>query len=580
MNRLRTRVFLVALPAVLAVLLILLAALQYRWSGELSAGERRRMEAALRSSVAAMARLMNEEFSRAAASMAPEPAALEMLDGRALAASWNRWSATSISPELIRDLHLVRVAETGPEIYRLIQSAGELEPFDRASLPPPLLRAVEADIARGGLDQRIWLDADSATLIARVVELPVISAASGIDVADIVRQIQTAPRARLRGYVIARIDFDVLRTSFMPELVSRYVPDADYRIALLRSSDQTILYSSGEASFESPDAVAGVIPPSTPPMVVSTRGATSTATDLLRGGAVSVLRSAAGEADASAAPWELRAVHRAGSLDVAVDQSRRRSLVLGFSVLLILASGIALAFMHIRRADELARQQMEFVSVMSHELRTPIAIVAAAAENLSAGLVRSETREREYGNAIGREAARLATMVEQVLEFARAPAGRAYVLETIDLASIARESMESMRPLIADAGGSIEGTFDSAETLVRGDAAALGRAVRNLIANAMQHGGPGPAITVAISSTPKEATLTVRDSGPGIPAAEQSHLTEPFFRGSRAIDLQIPGSGLGLAIVQRIVDAHGGRLTVQNLDPGAAFSICIRRDGS
>lgn len=281
---------------------------------------------------------------------------------------------------------------------------------------------------------------------------------------------------------------------------------------------------------------------------------------------------------AEPARWELRAVHRAGSVDAAVAKMQRRNLLVGSSILLVLGFGIGVAFFHVRRADALSRQQMEFVSVMSHELRTPIAIVSAAADNLARGVVEGRGREREYGEAIGRETARLATMVEQVLEFARTRGRSAYGSDELDLDVVARDAVDAMKPLASSRGGVVELRTGEESALTRGDVEAIGRAVRNLITNALKHSGDTPQVTVSTGVTHRDVLLRVADRGPGIPPSERSRLTEPFYRGSRAVEQQIPGSGLGLAIVERIVQAHGGRLTVEaNEGEGSRFTICLPR---
>ena len=92
--------------------------------------------------------------------------------------------------------------------------------------------------------------------------------------------------------------------------------------------------------------------------------------------------------------------------------------------------------------------------------------------------------------------------------------------------------------------------------LVDGDAASLARAVQNLIANAIRHGGGGEWVGVRAAADGGSVVITVEDRGPGIAARDLPHLFEPFYRG-RGAD-RVRGSGLGLTIVQQIAEAHGG----------------------
>ena len=119
------------------------------------------------------------------------------------------------------------------------------------------------------------------------------------------------------------------------------------------------------------------------------------------------------------------AKHRAGSLEAAVCRGALRNLMVSSGVLLLLTLAIGLILVSARRAQDLARQQMEFVAAVSHELRTPVSVIGAAAGNLADGVVGDPQRVRKYGETIQGEARRLAETVERVLQLAGiAAAGR------------------------------------------------------------------------------------------------------------------------------------------------------------
>jgi len=115
---------------------------------------------------------------------------------------------------------------------------------------------------------------------------------------------------------------------------------------------------------------------------------------------------------------------------------------------------------------------------------------------------------------------------------------------------------------------------------VRADRAAVSRAVKNLLQNAVRHGGEGGWIGLrAVLSRDggrAEVRITVEDRGPGVPASEVGQLFEPFFRGAHALERQVRGSGLGLSLVKRIVEAHGGRVGLKTeVGRGSAFTIAL-----
>ena len=266
--------------------------------------------------------------------------------------------------------------------------------------------------------------------------------------------------------------------------------------------------------------------------------------------------------------------------------ARTRNFALSSGILLLLTTTIILIVVSARRAHRLARQQLEFVAAVSHELRTPVAIIGTAAGNLADGVVEEPGRVKKYGATIQTEARRLGETVERVLQLAGIAAGRASAARTaIPVADLVRDAVAACQHEIDLAGASVE--VDIAPELTKlptdphgvqrvvGDAAALRSALQNLIINAIKYGGPNPWVRVTAKSTSQKATrITVEDHGLGIDAEDRKHIFEPFYRGREAVSRQIQGSGLGLHLVHRIIEAHGGRVTVQSeLGQGSTFTI-------
>jgi signal transduction histidine kinase len=284
--------------------------------------------------------------------------------------------------------------------------------------------------------------------------------------------------------------------------------------------------------------------------------------------------------------WLLLAKHRAGSLEAAVAAVRQRNLMVSSSVLLLLTLAIGLIVVSARRAQELARQQMEFVAAVSHELRTPVSVIGAAAGNLADGVVGDPARVRKYGETIQGEARRLAETVERVLQLAGIAAGRAAAAQVqVPPADLVHDSVGACRTEIENAGVHVE--IDIAEGLppVLGDVTALRSALQNLISNGVKYGGDarwlrvtaGPGTGSRESGVGiKSVIFTVEDHGFGIDADDRKHIFEPFYRGREAVSKQIQGSGLGLNLVARIAEAHGGRVGVTS-EPGkgSVFTISL-----
>src|SRR4029079_10880510 len=147
--------------------------------------------------------------------------------------------------------------------------------------------------------------------------------------------------------------------------------------------------------------------------------------------------------------WRLLVQHPSGSLEAAVNAARRRNLVISSSILSVLGASIGLLVLSTRRAQELARQQMEFVAAVSHELRTPLAVIRSAGENLADGVVRDDAQIRKYGDLVRTEGRRLTERVEQILEFSGIESVQCeFVLRPVAVAPMLREVIDSSHALI------------------------------------------------------------------------------------------------------------------------------------
>ena len=249
---------------------------------------------------------------------------------------------------------------------------------------------------------------------------------------------------------------------------------------------------------------------------------------------------------------------------------------------MLLTLAVGLIVVSARRAQSLARQQMEFVAAVSHELRTPVSVIGAAAGNLADGVVGDPQRVRKYGETIQGEARRLAETVERVLQLAGIAAGRAAASQSvIDPAELAHEALGECRPEIDAAGITVEAAIADDLPAISGDRGALRSALRNLISNAVKYGGEARWIRISAKmpegesrTRPTAVIFIVEDRGIGIDAADRQHVFEPFYRGREAVSQQIQGSGLGLNLVLRIAEAHGGRVQV-NSEPGKGSTFTL-----
>ncbi|NJD34490.1 MAG: hypothetical protein FIA96_06590 [Betaproteobacteria bacterium] len=214
--------------------------------------------------------------------------------------------------------------------------------------------------------------------------------------------------------------------------------------------------------------------------------------------------------------------------------------------------------------------ERRFTADAAHELRTPLAALKAQAQVALASVDDTERRHALTQILVGCD--RATHLVVQLLTLARLDAGTPHPMQDVALRQVAEEV------LAMSAGDAIERGCDLAlrddEAWVRGDALLLQVLLRNLVDNALRHGG-GTQVEVSIALQGTQAVLTVSDNGRGIDAAELEHVQQRFYRGANADFSSSQGSGLGLSIVKRIVELHQGRLTIATPDSGSGIAVTI-----
>ena len=210
------------------------------------------------------------------------------------------------------------------------------------------------------------------------------------------------------------------------------------------------------------------------------------------------------------------------------------------------------------------RAQRQLVADASHELRTPL---AAARTNLDVLELHDDLpageRRRILADASD-ELKEMTLLIEELVELAR---GDVQILEKqpVRLDHIAEESIA-----VAERRSGREVVAELSPTVVEGAPAALGRAISNLIDNALKWGPPGKPVEVRVH----DGVVAVRDHGPGVASEDLPHVFDRFYRATDARTL--PGSGLGLAIVRQIAEAHGGTITVAAASSGGAvFTLSV-----
>jgi two-component system, OmpR family, sensor histidine kinase KdpD len=217
----------------------------------------------------------------------------------------------------------------------------------------------------------------------------------------------------------------------------------------------------------------------------------------------------------------------------------------------------------LRRSDEIKTAVLRAVS---HDLRSPLTAIVTAAEALGSPSLDEEDR-RELAAGVTSESARLARLVDKLIELSRLQSGAAEPhRDWCSIEEILREAAVSAG-LPADR---LKLAVDRDLPLILADGAQLERAFANLLENAARYSG-GEPVSVRARVSGGRLLVRVVDRGPGISPADQERIFEPFFRGGGRGSA---GSGLGLAIVKGFVEANGGQVRVESL-PGQGSSFVV-----
>jgi two-component system, OmpR family, phosphate regulon sensor histidine kinase PhoR len=260
------------------------------------------------------------------------------------------------------------------------------------------------------------------------------------------------------------------------------------------------------------------------------------------------------------------------------EMAGRWTLSAGLAVIvLFIAGGGLLMWRVMQRELAVARLQTEFVSAVSHEFRTPLTSLQHVADLLDEDDVLPPERRTALYRVIGRSTARLSGLVESLLDFARMEGGRRpYELRPHDAGQLVSTTVREFRQQLEAGEVAIAAEIDPGDLPIRADEAALGRAVWNLLENAVKYSDPPCVIDVAVSRRGASIAIAVRDRGRGIPRHEQRDVFQKFVRGADAVGRRVPGTGLGLAIVSHIVQAHAGAIELESTQgAGSTFTITL-----
>ena len=220
-------------------------------------------------------------------------------------------------------------------------------------------------------------------------------------------------------------------------------------------------------------------------------------------------------------------------------------------------------------------QQSDLIAEMVHEMRTPLSAIVAYAELLQRPNATLE-QNRQFADVVLHESERLNDMARSFLDLARLESGRAHLAQDpVDVSTVIRMVVSVLLPQADAKRVEVSVDVPAAPPSVLGDAQRLHQAMLNLVGNAVKYCRPGDSVTVAVGCEEDHLTVSVADTGPGIPEEALPHIFERFYRVPDAEGLA-PGTGLGLTITRQIIEAHGGEITISSVaGQGATFTFTL-----
>ena len=217
------------------------------------------------------------------------------------------------------------------------------------------------------------------------------------------------------------------------------------------------------------------------------------------------------------------------------------------------------------------RNRREFTANVSHELKTPLQGIIGSAELIENGMVRPDDLPRFVGH-IHAEAARLVTLIDDIIRLSQLDEGDAMPTEPVDLLAVSQEAAENLHDAAAARNVTVSVTGQPA--VLPGVRRLIYEIVYNLCDNAIKYNRDGGRVDVTVAADAGGSSITVADTGIGIAPEHQARVFERFYRVDKSHSKASGGTGLGLSIVKHAVQYHHGRIELEST-PGTGTTIRV-----
>jgi two-component system phosphate regulon sensor histidine kinase PhoR len=240
-------------------------------------------------------------------------------------------------------------------------------------------------------------------------------------------------------------------------------------------------------------------------------------------------------------------------------------------------SGAVIVLHDITDLRKLERVRCDFVANVSHEFKTPLTAIQGFAETLLAGAIDDPQNRMRFLEIILEHSRRLARLTDDLLELSKMDADRLELeIRRLSVSQFVESCIETTQRSAAEKDLRISVNLQEHLPDIAADRRRLAEVLQNLLDNAIQYTPAGGQIMVGAAADGDEVTITVSDTGIGIPQADQPRIFERFYRVDVARSREVGGTGLGLSIAKHLVEAHGGRIWVESeIGQGSQFHFTV-----
>lgn len=241
--------------------------------------------------------------------------------------------------------------------------------------------------------------------------------------------------------------------------------------------------------------------------------------------------------------------------------------------------GVLIVLEDVSELRRLEHLRQEFVANVSHELKTPLTAIKAYAETLAGGAIDDTTINRKFMAQIEKEADRLHDLIIDMLRLAQIESGHEqYEIRAVNLVDEVADCLNRHQASARRKEINLSMDSPTAMVEVRADRDGLREILDNLIDNAIKYTEPGGSVTVRWDELDQQVSLSVHDTGIGIPEEALSRVFERFYRVDKSRSRELGSTGLGLSIVKHIVQTFGGSVSVASeAGEGSTFTVQLHK---